>query len=282
MIKPIGLVAGHYESRSLEETIPVLEHFLAFEVVQKLPGAATVKHPNTDWLLILHEAGPNAQDKPRFNHYGVRVATNEEVDRAYEYLQSKKKEFGLKVDRTRDNHLAHSVHFVEPGGNWWEIESYEEAVKEGLGANVAVPWKVPLSEDAFPGREYVPQALTHGTIGCASLESSNRFYREVLGLDVVFPFPDVTPRYIKHPSTPWYIVGLEIPEESRKPTQLSQRFTVAVESVDAVREAHKWLREVGQELGVTDLAEVNEQSGSASFLLSDLNRNWWEITSPIV
>ncbi len=280
MIKPVGLVSGHYECRFLKETVPVLEHFLAFELVKEEEGEATLKHPNTNWLLVVHEAGADIPDKPRFNHYGVRVATHQEVDNAYEYLQSKKREFRLKVDRTRDNHLAHSVHFVEPGGNWWEIESYEDAVREGLGANVTVPWKKPLPEEKFPDRGYIPQALTHGTIGCDNLETTNRFCREVLGLDVVFPLPDEPPRYVKHPSTPWYIVCLEIPPENRIPSRLSQRFTVAVESEDAVRDAHRWLRESGKELGVTGLEGIREKFGAASFLLSDPNKNWWEIASP--
>jgi len=57
MIKPVGLVSGHYECRFLKETVPVLEHFLAFELVKEEEGEATLKHPNTNWLLVVHEAG---------------------------------------------------------------------------------------------------------------------------------------------------------------------------------------------------------------------------------
>ena len=279
MLKPIGLVSGHYECRSLEGTVPVLQEFLALEVVRENGKEVVMKHPNTGWLLVVHEGGPAVQDKNRLHHYGVRVATNQEVDNAHEYLRAKKQQFRLKVDKTQNRHLAHSVHFVEPGGNWWEIESYEKAARAGFGENVAVPWEKPLSADRFPGRGYVPQALTHGTITCINIEASRRFYQEVLGLDVVSPSHTVKPHYIKHPSTPWYIVSLE--REPRPSAVVHQRFAVAVESATAVEEAHRWMKESGKELGVTELEEIQERSGGVSFLLSDLDANWWEISSPL-
>ena len=35
MLKPIGLIEGHYECRSLDETLPVFTDLLAMEVVQR-------------------------------------------------------------------------------------------------------------------------------------------------------------------------------------------------------------------------------------------------------
>ena len=283
MIKPIGLTHGHYECRSFKDTIPILTDILAIEVVNQTNGNVMMKHPNTDWLLVVHEGGPDAPDKPRLNHYGVRVATNQEVDNAREFLLAKKDDFGLvEVDKLQNRHLAHSVHFVEPGGNTWEIESYELAVKVGLGANVSVPWKTPLGSERFPGRGYIPQALTHGTITCINLEESRRFYKEVLGLDVVSPSRSVKPHYIKHPSTPWYIVSLEkLPEERQLLTPF-QRYTITVESVAAVAEAHRWLKECDEDVGVTELRELQDTCSGLSFILSDLDKNWWEVSSPVL
>jgi catechol 2,3-dioxygenase-like lactoylglutathione lyase family enzyme len=282
MIKPVGLTHGHYECRSFKDTLPILQDILAFEIVKEADGNVIVKHPNTDWLLVVHEGGPNAPDKPRLNHYGVRVATNQEVDNAREYLLSRQSEYGLvEVDKLQNRHLAHSVHFIEPGGNTWEIESYELAVKAGLGANVSVPWKTPIPAERFPGRGYVPQALTHGTITCLNLDNSRRFYREVLGLDVVSPSRSVQPHYIKHPATPWYIVSLERKPEMRTVLTPSQRYTVTVESVDAVAQAHHQLKESCDGVGLTGLGEIQEGGAAVSFLLSDPDRNWWEVTSPV-
>ncbi len=282
MIRPIGLTHGHYECRLFKDTLPILQDILAFEIVGEADGNMVVKHPNTGWLLVVHEGGPDAPDKPRLNHYGVRVATNQEVDNAREYLLSKQAEYGLvEVDKLQNRHLAHSVHFIEPGGNTWEIESYELAVKAGLGANVSVPWNTPLPPERFPGRGYIPQALTHGTITCLSLDNSRRFYREVLGLDVVSPSPSVKPSYIKHPATPWYVVSLERPPKMRVPLTPSQRYVLQVESVAALVEAHRWLKAEGERLGVTELDEIEENEKSVWFLLSDPDRNWWEVASSV-
>jgi catechol 2,3-dioxygenase-like lactoylglutathione lyase family enzyme len=194
----------------------------------------------------------------------------------------KQTEYGLvEVDKLQNRHLAHSVHFIEPGGNTWEIESYEMAVKVGLGANVSVPWKNPIEPERFRGRGYIPQALTHGTITCLNIETSRRFYREVLGLDVVSPSPSVRPHYIKHPSTPWYVVSLQKPAEERQLLTPSQRYTITVESVGAVAETHHWLEERGVAVGVTKLGAIEESHSVVSFILSDPDGNWWEVTSPV-
>jgi catechol 2,3-dioxygenase-like lactoylglutathione lyase family enzyme len=281
MIKPIGLTHGHYECRSLKHTMPVLTEILAFEKVGEGRDNVIMKHPNTGWLLVVHEGGPNAPDKPRLNHYGVRVATNREVDNAREFLLAKQSEYGLvEVDKLQNRHLAHSVHFIEPGGNTWEIESYEMAVKAGLGANVATPWTTPLPSERFGGKGFIPQALTHGTITCLNLEASRRFYQEVLGLEVVSPSRSVPSRYIKHPATPWYIVSLEKPATERKLLTPLQRYTLTVDSVADVTAAHRWLKESGANLGVAEIRDLQESNGETAFLLSDLDRNWWEIASP--
>jgi catechol 2,3-dioxygenase-like lactoylglutathione lyase family enzyme len=279
MIKPIGLINGHYECRSLKETVPILSDLLALEIVDEKGGEVTLKHPNTDWRLVCHEGGAEAPDKPLRNHYGLRVATNAEIDRADEYLEKKKDRFNIQIMKPRNYHLARSVHFFEPGGNWWEIESYELAVRAGLGANVLPHWKTLMPGEKFPGRGYVPQALTHGTIESLDLDVSRRFYQDVLGLDVVSPSPSVKPHYIKHPSTPWYIVSLQVPASEKKILGPYQRFTLGLESVSAVEEAHRWLKESGRQAGVTSVTEPEEKGGAVSFLLTDPDHNWWELTS---
>ena len=76
MLKTIGLIEGHYDCRSLDETLPVFTDLLAMEIVERKAGQATIKHPNTDWRLIVHEGGPGAPEKTFDNHYGFRVATH--------------------------------------------------------------------------------------------------------------------------------------------------------------------------------------------------------------
>jgi catechol-2,3-dioxygenase len=277
MVKPTGLIRGHYECRSFDQTIPILSDLLALEVVGENNNEKTLKHPNTDWRLVIHANGPDAPIKPMRNHYGVRVTNNAEVDRATEYLERKKEEFGIKIIKPRGNHNAYSVHFYEPGGNYWEIESYEHAVETGMGKTTTPHWNHPLSTEKFSGKGYVPQALTHGTLENEDLEASERFYREVLGLEVVKLWPSSC--YIKHPATPWYVVCIQALKQNRQHLSRYQRFTLAVDSVNAVHDAYRSFETNRQAWKIKDLEKVEASGEDASFLFSDLNGNWWEITS---
>ncbi len=86
MHKTVGLIAGHYECRSLADTLPVFTDLLALEIVERKEKEATVKHPNTGWLLVVHEGGPGVADKPHNYHYGFRGANSKEIPVAWKYL----------------------------------------------------------------------------------------------------------------------------------------------------------------------------------------------------
>jgi catechol 2,3-dioxygenase-like lactoylglutathione lyase family enzyme len=280
-VESIGIVKGHYECNFLDQTVPVLSQLLAFEVVGRSDKQATLKHPNTDWLLVVHESGPSVPDKPFRNHYGMRVADNQAVDRAYEYLMAKKDALGLKKVVMRNERAgSYSVFFVEPGGNYWEIESYQHRYEAGLPYDVAFPWKTPLAEEKFPGRGYIPHAFTHGTIECNDWAASVKFYKEGLGLDVVTHVVTPKPHNIKHPANSWYVVSLEVPERSRKYLGVLQRFTIAVASPHKLAQARASLSAREEEFGISEIGAVQDTPDGQSFLLCDLNRNWWEIECP--
>lgn len=274
MLKPVGLTHGHYECRALDETLPVLTDLLAMQVVERSAGCAVLRHPNTAWQIVVHEGGPDAPDKPHNNHYGFRVANPEEVDTAFAYIAANRERYGIKrLMKPRAAHFARSIYLGEPGGNTLEIEYYDpRAAAEGR--SIAAPhWDRLLSESDFPGRGYIPQALTHGTLECDDKEASVRFYRDVLGLQIVGG--GRISSYIKHPATPWYIVVLPIPKR-RKFLSAMNRFTLTVASAAEVLEAH---RELAATNGITALGEARQRDGHPSFTFSDLDRNWWEIAA---
>ena len=95
MIQPVALSATHMECRDLRESLAVLTELLAFEEISESAGEATLKHPNSPWILVLHEAGSGAPAKPMHNHWGVRVQTTEEVDHAFEYLTAHKQQYKM-------------------------------------------------------------------------------------------------------------------------------------------------------------------------------------------
>ena len=279
-IQPTGLVHGHSECRYLDETIPVLTAVLALDLIDRQNGQAILKHPNTGWKLILHEGGADVKDKPERNHYGVRVSNNREVDNAYQYLLANKETFGLKkVVKRKERDGSYSMFFVEPGGNYWEIESYENRHKAGLPEHIAYPWQIKLTEEKLPGCGYIPQAMTHGTMECTDLAASVKFYKEGLGLDVITHVPAVKPHDVKHPSFPWYVVSLEVAPKNKHYLTPLQRYTVAVDSLTDLAQAHREMNERSEEFRATAIEPIKEIPGGHSFLICDLDRNWWEIAS---
>ena len=158
--------------------------------------------------------------------------------------------------------------------NYWEIESYENRHKAGLPEHVAYPWKTKLTEERLAGCGYIPQALTHGTMECTDLAASVRFYKEGLGLDVITHVPTVRPHDVKHPSTPWYVVSLEVSPRNKHYQTPLQRYTIAVGSAGALAEAHREFIARREEFGATTIDDIREVAGGESFLLCDLDRDW--------
>ena len=247
----------------------MLTQVLALELIDRRDHEAVLKHPNTGWKLILHEGGAEVKDKPERNHYGVRVSNNAGSRRRLSVSCSptRKNSALRKSSSAKSAPVRTRCFFVEPGGNYWEIESYENRHKAGLPEHIAYPWKTKLTEERLPGCGYIPQAMTHGTMECTDLAASIKFYKEGLGLDVITHVPTVRPHDIKHPSTPWYVVSLEVPPKNKHYLTPLQRYTVAVESPAALAEAHRELNERREEFGITAIDAIKDIATDKSFLI---------------
>src|SRR5262245_15782610 len=105
MLKALRLTETHMECRHLGDTLPALTDLLAFERIAHADGQVTLKHPNTDWCLVVHEGGADAPDKQMLNHWGVRVVSRAEVDAAAEYLRDNGPRYGVRL--VREPSFAH-------------------------------------------------------------------------------------------------------------------------------------------------------------------------------
>ena len=160
----------------------------------------------------------------------------------------------------------------EPGGNTIEIEHYNPRAAQHGRRIASGHWSEPLPEERFPGRGYVPQALSHGTMNCYDGEASAAFFTETLGLSIVGGGNIST--YVGMPDTPWYIVVLPSERPGLRPVN---RYTLKVASPAAVLAAHGALRRDGS--GASEVRDPVEENGEAWFAFADLNGNWWELTS---
>ena len=136
-------------------------------------------------------------------------------------------------------------------------------------------WEEVYPEERFPGRGYVPQAFTHGTLVSLDMEASKQFYTEVLNLEVHRFSGHVI--YLKHPSANTFIVCAL--RENPKVFSPNFRNTLTVESKGLVMSPYEEFSGSGQALGVTELFPLEERNGSASFYFRDPGTNCWEITS---
>ena len=278
MLNVIELTATHMECRNLRESMVVMTDLLAFEKIAEQAGEATLKHPNTHWQLVLHEV-PDAPAKQMHNHWGVRVRTAEEVDRAYEYLIAHKMEYKLgAIGKPKWSHGSYSCYFVEPGTNGWEIECYEafnrkESTARSFGEVKMPHWDNDYPEERFPGRGYVPQAFTHGTLVARDMAVSRQFYTNVLGLEAHRFSDHVT--YIKHPSTKTFIVCAL--RDNIKIHSPNFRNTLTVASRDAVRQTYQEFHSHAEKLAVSELFPLQDAGEKTSFFFRDPGTNCWEI-----
>ena len=276
MLKPIGITEGHYECRSLDETLPIFTDLMSAEVIERSDKMAVVKHPNTAWRLVIHEGGADSKNKPHSNHYGFRVANTKEIRKAYEYISDHKAKYKIRsVTKPHEAHFAYSIYFKEPGGNDLEIEYYNPAAVKHGRRIAETPWKSLLPDDKYDDRGFLCQAMTHGTLNCDDKETSDKFLANVLGVEIIGG--GRTSTYISLPSYgPWYIVVL--PTTHRDYLTEANRFTLKLATPEEVEDAHKEFSKSGKQLGIHDVREL-QTNGRAHFLLNDISKNWWEITS---
>jgi hypothetical protein len=71
-----------------------------------------------------------------------------------------------------------------------------------------------------------------------------------------------------------------VPQKIRRYLNENSRFTLEVDSPDAVRQAHQEFARAGEDARITYLGKLIEESGRSHFFLSDPAKNWWEVTAP--
>jgi catechol 2,3-dioxygenase-like lactoylglutathione lyase family enzyme len=136
-------------------------------------------------------------------------------------------------------------------------------------------WDEVMPEARFPGRGYVPQGFTHGTLVATDLEVCREFYTNVLNLEVHRFSDNVI--YVKHPKTKTFVVCALRKEFGVFSPNF--RNTLTVESKGAVKAAFREFTESGKTLGVGELFPLQESESGAAFCFRDPGTNCWEIMS---
>ncbi len=70
-----------------------------------------------------------------------------------------------------------------------------------------------------------------------------------------------------------------LPAKRPHPLNSVNRFTLKVGSADEVEEAHADFTANAKGYGLNEVGELRTDGDGASFIISDLDRNWWEVAS---
>jgi hypothetical protein len=117
--------------------------------------------------------------------------------------------------------------------------------------------------------------LSHGTIECMDHKASRRFYEEVLGLGSVRPLPAA--QYLWR-GGPWSLVCVGIGVET-KPQGVENRFCLRVDTAEQVDAAHEAASRLQPEHRIREIGPIEVNGDVRSFVLQDLDANWWEISN---
>jgi catechol-2,3-dioxygenase len=121
VVRPLLLSHGTLMSRNLGRSRRFYEEFLGLEVVRHAKEAMMLRLKSGMYVVCV--CRENAPSQHVLTHWGVNVATREEVDRAHEDAQRLQEKYGIgKIGKPRDYHGAYAFYMQDCDGNWWEIQ----------------------------------------------------------------------------------------------------------------------------------------------------------------
>lgn len=118
------------------------------------------------------------------------------------------------------------------------------------------------------------QRLSHGTLICADMTRTRRFYEDFLGLEVVRHAPSAMMFRL---STGMHVVCVECGPNKLWEMHVLHHWGVDVGTQKDVDEAYQNAIEHRDEYGIRAIRKPIMQHGAYSFYLQDLDYNWWEI-----
>jgi catechol 2,3-dioxygenase-like lactoylglutathione lyase family enzyme len=125
VVKPYALTHGTCECRDLKATRRFYEEFLGLEVVRHAPPGMVFRL-GMKFHVVCIEVGDNVRPCTLMNHWGLDVATHEEVDAAHAKAIELTATYGIKqVKPIEMQHGVYSFYLEDLNHNWWEIQHYD-------------------------------------------------------------------------------------------------------------------------------------------------------------
>jgi catechol 2,3-dioxygenase-like lactoylglutathione lyase family enzyme len=132
IVKPYVMSHGTMECYSLKESRRFYEEFLGLECVRHARPAMVVRC-GLKFHIVAVEVGAAVHPVNLLNHWGVDVASKDEVDTAYKNALEHQGKYGIRqVLKPVMHHGVYSFYLEDLDHNWWEIQHYPGFQNEDL------------------------------------------------------------------------------------------------------------------------------------------------------
>lgn len=132
VVKPYVLSHGTLAVKDIVATRRFYEEFLGLTTVRHAPVGFSARC-GMKFTLVCLELGPEAEPANFHNHWGLDVASREEVQSAYDAAVRLKDEYGIRrVIEPVDQHGVFSFYMIDLDHNYWEIQYFPSFVHDDI------------------------------------------------------------------------------------------------------------------------------------------------------
>lgn len=122
VVKPTLLSHGTLMCKDLAKSRRFYEEFLGLEVVRHARPAMMLRLRSGMYVVCVC-IGEKVPNQHVLTHWGLNVASREEVDHAYAEALRLKESYGIqKIQKVRERHGAYGFYLQDFDNNWWEIQ----------------------------------------------------------------------------------------------------------------------------------------------------------------
>ncbi|NYE25161.1 VOC family protein [Pigmentiphaga litoralis] len=132
VVKPEYLSHGTLECYSVTTSRRFYEEFLGLECVRHGKRSMAIRCGMAFHIVCLH-VGNRLRPCSVDNHWGIDVASAEEVDRIWKAAGELKDTYGIHtITQPVDQHGTYSFYIEDLDHNWWEIQFYDGIQHEDM------------------------------------------------------------------------------------------------------------------------------------------------------
>jgi catechol 2,3-dioxygenase-like lactoylglutathione lyase family enzyme len=122
MNRPVMLSHGTITCRNLAASRRFYEEFLGLECVRHVERGLLLRKGGYCSIVCL-EVGDHVKPVDRQHHWGIDLASREDVDRALALAHEHKEKYGIqRISRITERHGDYSFYFTDLDGNYWEFQ----------------------------------------------------------------------------------------------------------------------------------------------------------------